>query len=575
MVVAVVVAAASAGLTTAAPAAALPAHCTLGGSHSFAAVGATGGPTGNGLQFFTVPANVAQLALTVAGANGGSGRYAAGGRGAVLTLDNVAVTHGQRLTVLVGAVGGAGSNVGGGGTGGGGGGGSFTYTAPDASGLLVAAGGGGGGAASVTGTDGSPTSGGGAGGSNGAAGGSNGSGGMGGGGIGGGGGAGINSNGGAGTGSGGVAGSGGVTPSAGGAGGTSGEFIGVAGGSGGFGGGGGGGAGGGGGGGFSGGGGGGGNAGTGQGGGGGSHAVSAASTGLNDDHAGGNGYVTISWAAPVTLTFDAQGGSGSTPTTETLPCSTTATAPSSPTLPNHTFQGWYTNTSGGTKWDFATDTVTSNTTLYAQWTITNPVRVSFNAEDGSPTPATQTLPSGTTATRPGDLTRSGWVFDGWYTEPVGGTKWNFATDTVTNNTTLYAQWTAAAIKPSTVAQGGQVTASGWGFWPDEHVHAMLHSTPLDLGTLTANSTGTVMVAFTVPASFPTGPHTVILTGLTSGREATAPLTVTAALTTGAASGTQQLAQTGADIATLLDWALPTLLIGFLTALAGRRRHSAR
>ena len=38
-----------------------------------------------------------------------------------------------------------------------------------------------------------------------------------------------------------------------------------------------------------------------------------------------------------------------------------------------------------------------------------------------------------------------YIFTGWWTEPRGGTQWNFANDTVTGNITLYAHWTYKEI----------------------------------------------------------------------------------------------------------------------------------
>ncbi|NBH05476.1 hypothetical protein [Amycolatopsis sp. SID8362] len=60
------------------------------------------------LQTFSVPAGVTQIDMTVAGAAGGAGDDqvpAAGGRGAVMTVDRVPVNAGAPLTLLVGGVG--------------------------------------------------------------------------------------------------------------------------------------------------------------------------------------------------------------------------------------------------------------------------------------------------------------------------------------------------------------------------------------------------------------------------------------------------------------------------------------
>ncbi|MDE7106944.1 MAG: InlB B-repeat-containing protein, partial [Clostridiales bacterium] len=65
--------------------------------------------------------------------------------------------------------------------------------------------------------------------------------------------------------------------------------------------------------------------------------------------------------------------------------------------------------------------------------------VTFDSKDGSAV-ASQTIVSGGKVTKPADPTREGYAFEGWYKEDTYATAWNFATDTVTGNTTLYAKW---------------------------------------------------------------------------------------------------------------------------------------
>ena len=59
--------------------------------------------------------------------------------------------------------------------------------------------------------------------------------------------------------------------------------------------------------------------------------------------------------------------------------------------------------------------------------------------------ATQIVPSGTPATRPDDLAKHGYTFDGWYTSD--GAQWDFTT-AVTENITLTARWTLKAQEVS-------------------------------------------------------------------------------------------------------------------------------
>jgi len=72
--------------------------------------------------------------------------------------------------------------------------------------------------------------------------------------------------------------------------------------------------------------------------------------------------------------------------------------------------------------------------------------VTFNANGGSPTPSTQTIEKGTTATEPTGVTKANTVLDGWYKESALTTKWNFATDLVTANIDLYAKWNCLCAK---------------------------------------------------------------------------------------------------------------------------------
>jgi uncharacterized protein (TIGR02145 family)/uncharacterized repeat protein (TIGR02543 family) len=81
--------------------------------------------------------------------------------------------------------------------------------------------------------------------------------------------------------------------------------------------------------------------------------------------------------------------------------------------------------------------------------------ITFNANGGTVSPA-----SGTTGTdgRLASLptpTRSGYIFDGWYTSQTGGTAVGTST-AFSGNTTIYARWTAGPVTPPS---GGTFTDS--------------------------------------------------------------------------------------------------------------------
>ena len=69
--------------------------------------------------------------------------------------------------------------------------------------------------------------------------------------------------------------------------------------------------------------------------------------------------------------------------------------------------------------------------------------VTFDVQGRGKTPAALTVPKDSllTAAQTPPLEFSGWEFGGWYKENTCTNKWNNDTDTVTENTTLYAKWT--------------------------------------------------------------------------------------------------------------------------------------
>ena len=94
---------------------------------------------------------------------------------------------------------------------------------------------------------------------------------------------------------------------------------------------------------------------------------------------------------------------------QVLPSGTLATRPDAPAAtPGYTFGGW--NKADGTAWDYASDKVTDNITLYAKWAA-NTYTITFDTAGGSEiAPITQDY--GTQITAP-ILTREGYQFNGW------------------------------------------------------------------------------------------------------------------------------------------------------------------
>jgi len=139
-----------------------------------------------------------------------------------------------------------------------------------------------------------------------------------------------------------------------------------------------------------------------------------------------------------TVTFDSKGGSAVT--AQTVKQGDKVQKPADPTRENYSLAGWAkADNETSALWNFETETVTANMTLFARWSI-NMYSVTFDSNGGSAVTA-QNVAHGGTATKPADPTRSGYEFDGWFN---GETEWNFST-AITAAITLKAKWTAVHI----------------------------------------------------------------------------------------------------------------------------------
>ncbi len=118
--------------------------------------------------------------------------------------------------------------------------------------------------------------------------------------------------------------------------------------------------------------------------------------------------------------------------------------PADPRRDGYIFAGWYIDAGHTKLWDFTTDVVLRNITLYADWISL--FTVSFNTQgDNEASIGEQLVLEGGYVARPTDPFLDGYIFDGWYTESSCINIWNFDTNVVTENTTLYAKWSAAVI----------------------------------------------------------------------------------------------------------------------------------
>lgn len=78
---------------------------------------------------------------------------------------------------------------------------------------------------------------------------------------------------------------------------------------------------------------------------------------------------------------------------------------------------------------------------YGYPTVACDVAIQFNSNGGSPVPSILAKLN-TTIIKPVSPTRTGCTFVGWYKEAACTNAWNFSTDKVSSNTTLYGKWRA-------------------------------------------------------------------------------------------------------------------------------------
>jgi uncharacterized repeat protein (TIGR02543 family) len=87
------------------------------------------------------------------------------------------------------------------------------------------------------------------------------------------------------------------------------------------------------------------------------------------------------------------------------------------------------------------------------------VTVTFDSQSGSFVPSS-TVAAGSKVSEPTAPTRSGYTFGGWYRESSCQTAWNFNSDTVNGNITLYAKWTPSNSGGKSGGGGGCNTGLG-------------------------------------------------------------------------------------------------------------------
>ena len=166
----------------------------------------------------------------------------------------------------------------------------------------------------------------------------------------------------------------------------------------------------------------------------------------------------VNYATNHTVTFNANGGNGTAPSSQTVSSGSSIVLPSGGGLSRsgYTFSGWNANASGtGMNHGAGSPyTVTGNVTLYAQWADASTVwTVRFETNGGGPVGDVIVLKN-TAVNRPTpDPTKTGYTLDGWYTNTGLTAPYNFSS-IVIGNITLYAKWSPITYTVSYNANGG-------------------------------------------------------------------------------------------------------------------------
>ena len=130
--------------------------------------------------------------------------------------------------------------------------------------------------------------------------------------------------------------------------------------------------------------------------------------------------------------------------TVTRPALALSNLPSVPVLAGFSFGGWFTGVNG-TGSRLTVDTViSSNLRVYPCWTST----LCFDSMGGTTVTALSHAGSNWLSSKPEDPEKTGSDFTGWYLDSACTIPWDFTTDYISSNTTLYAGWSASSYTVS-------------------------------------------------------------------------------------------------------------------------------
>ena len=177
-------------------------------------------------------------------------------------------------------------------------------------------------------------------------------------------------------------------------------------------------------------------------------AYQASSSGLTGS--GLNFYKAPSSVPMQTFNYNLNGGDSCAVMTLTLPVGATYEGAVQAVWAGHVFRGWWTETTGGTRYQNGKSEVPDNggepIELYAHWSAAQVVQ--FNAGEGATCdPASVTLSQGETYWHFPTPTKDGYKFLGWFTAEEGGSRVKNGDSPVTYEASreLFAHWQALKV----------------------------------------------------------------------------------------------------------------------------------
>ncbi|WP_411348353.1 InlB B-repeat-containing protein [Paenibacillus sp. WLX2291] len=174
------------------------------------------------------------------------------------------------------------------------------------------------------------------------------------------------------------------------------------------------------------------------------------------------------WALRVQqITFDTDGGTNVGG--QSAAYGDRLSRPADPVRTGYDFDGWYSDADHQQRFDFATDTATSDLTLHAKWTL-SVYRILYDMDGGT---AVQegSAHYGDLLSRPNDPTRSGYTFTGWYADAAHSQPFTFADHRIIADLRLYAGWQVNAP-----TDGGNTGGNGGGQGSSSNGQSTIRST---------------------------------------------------------------------------------------------------